>query len=110
MKIVFKSNSLKKTCTKQKKARKKFGNKVADKLIQRLYELQAFDNLQQVPHKPPFRRHKLGGQYSGCFSIDLVQGYRLVFKPVGDSGQNEDELELKEIEKIIIWEVTDYHG
>ena len=107
--IEFKSKSLKKACVKKKKARRKYGNRVADKLIQRLYELQSFDNLEQVPHRPPFKRHKLKGAYSGCFSVNLVDGYRLIFKPAGNLNK-ENELDLKDVDKIKIWEVTDYHG
>ena len=109
MKIEFKSKSLKKVCINKKKARKKYGKKVAKKLFQRIYELQAFENLKEVPHTPPFRKHKLRGKYSGCFAIDLSGNYRLVFKPACNFRQKE-ELNLKDVDKIIVWEVIDYHG
>lgn len=107
--IVFKSNKILKLCTKQKKAYKKFGANIAKSLFKRLYELQAFENLEEVPSHPPFRRHKLYGKYKGCFAVDIKGAYRIVFKPIVDSDRNIEEIPLSEIKKIKIWEVTDYH-
>jgi proteic killer suppression protein len=65
--------------------------------------------LEQVPHKPPFRRHKLKGKYDGCFAVDIIGGYRLVFKPIIDIVLNNDEINLSKVDKILILEVIDYH-
>ena len=107
--IEFKSNKLMKLCKKEKKARKKLGADVARSLIRRLYQLQAFENLEEVPYSPPFRRHKLSGDYEGCFAVDLKGAYRIVFKPIIDNDKTIEEIELSEVKKITIWEVIDYH-
>ncbi|ACL70765.1 plasmid maintenance system killer [Halothermothrix orenii H 168] len=107
--LEFKSKKLLKLYTKHKKAQKKFGVKTARILVRRLNELQAFENLAQVPHKPPYRRHKLSGKYKGFFAVDVIGGYRIVFKPIIDSDRDIEEIPLHEINKIEIWEVTDYH-
>lgn len=109
MDIEFKSNRIMKLCTKRKKARKKLGADIARSLIQRLYDLQAFDSLKEVPTTPPFRRHKLYGNYEGFFAVNIKGPYRIVFKPIIDDNTSEDK-SLSEVKKIKIWEVTDYHG
>ena len=96
-------------CTKFNKARKKFGDKLARKLIKRLNELSAFENVEQIPHKNPYRRHKLKGEYADCFSIDIKDGYRIIFKPKLKPDETLNDIPLTQISKIIIWEVTDYH-
>lgn len=106
--IEFRSNRIKKICENENKARKKYGAKLAKKLIQRIYQLQAFDNLNQIPHTPPFRKHKLKGDFDGCFSVDITAGYRLIFKPGLDSNEKKN-INLNEINRIIIWKVVDYH-
>ncbi len=108
--IEFKSNRLRKLCTKKKKARKKLGAEVARSLIKRLYELQAFENLEDVPPHLPFRRHKLYGNYKGCFAVDIKGAYRIVFKPIIDTDEKIENVPLSKINKIRILEVTDYHG
>ena len=107
--IEFKSNKIMKLCTKKKKARKKLGADVARSLIKRLYELRAFENLEEVPYRPPFKRHKLSGNYKGFFAVNLKGSYRIVFKPIIDNDKTIEEIELSEVKKIKIWEVIDYH-
>lgn len=94
MDIEFKNSRLQKMCTKIKKARNKLGDKLARNLIKRLNELSAFENIQQIPHKRPFRRHKLQGNYAGCFSIDIKDGYRIIFKPKLKSNENLNDIPL----------------
>jgi plasmid maintenance system killer protein len=80
--IEFRNNKIKTIYLNADKARKKYGIEIATKIILRINQLQAFDNLCQVPYKPPFRRHKLKGEYDGCFPVDILNGFRLIFKPI----------------------------
>jgi proteic killer suppression protein len=107
--IEFSNRRIERICLDKEQARKKYGMEIAKKLILRLNQLQAFDNLKQVPHTRPFRRHKLKGKYDGCFAVDIVSGYRLIFKPVTDNGINVDEMNMSKINRILILEVKDYH-
>lgn len=109
MNIEYKSSRVRKLCTKEKKGRKKLGASIARSLIKRLYQLQAFENLQDVPTTLPFRRHKLSGEYKNCFAVNIKGPYRLIFKPIVYSGRPIEEISLSEINTIEIWEVTDYH-
>ncbi len=79
-------------------------------LFRRLKQLQSFECLEDVPPFPPFRRHKLKGDYNGFFSVTIKDGYRIVFKPIIDFDRQVEEVPLSDIKKIQIWEVTDYHG
>lgn len=108
--IEFGSNKIMKLCTKEEKARKKFGSDVQRILFRRLYELQSFECLEEVPPHLPFRRHKLTGNYKGFFAITIKGPYRIVFKPIIESGNAIEDTPLSDIKRIQIWEVTDYHG
>ena len=109
MDIEFKNSSLKKMCTKNKKAQKKLGHKLARTLFRRLNELKALKHVGEIPYKRPYRRHKLKGDYAGCFSVDIKDGYRIIFKPKLNPDEKLNDIPLSQINKIIIWEVTDYH-
>ena len=71
MEITFRNKKLKKSCSVKNEATKAHGKKLAKKLMQRLMELRAFENLLQVSHKPPFRRHALSGNLNGIYAVDL---------------------------------------
>jgi toxin HigB-1 len=82
---------------------KKFGRENAKKIMMRLVQLQNVDNLSEVPHVPPPRRHELHGIFEGCFAVDVKQPFRLIFRP------SDGERELGKITKITILEVANYH-
>lgn len=77
--IFFKTKKLQKECSSSKEMRKKHGAKRAKKLAQRLMELGAAENLDQISHLPPPRCHELTGKRAGQFSVDLDHPYRLLF-------------------------------
>jgi len=53
--------------------------RIARKILQRINELLASDNPQQLPRNARFHEHK--GKRKGLFSIDLVHPYRLIVRP-----------------------------
>ena len=56
-----------------------FGARTARKIIQRINELQAADNPQNLPRNARFHEHN--GKRKGLFSIDLVHPFRLIVFP-----------------------------
>jgi proteic killer suppression protein len=64
--------------------RRKYGDKLAKKLMQRLMELRAADCLAMISYLPPARCHELVGNCKGHFSVDLEQPMRLIFKSVNE--------------------------
>src|SRR3989338_1283515 len=98
MLIGYRNDKLEKHC---KNARKKWGQQIGDKLLLRLSELAAFDNLGQVPVTPPQRCHML--TVSDCrFSVDLSKNFRLIFSPAGPFETREGLGLIKETVKEII--------
>ena len=73
--------------------------------------LASADNLSQIPHAPPFRRHELTGKRAGQYGVDINENYRLILEP------NHDPIPLKpdgghdisRITSIRILSVEDYH-
>ena len=50
--------------------------RMAGKIVQRISELIAVDNPQQLPRSARFHEHK--GKRKGLFSLDLVHPFRLI--------------------------------
>ena len=111
MQIAFRNKKLHKTCSVEKEAIKAYGPKCARKLMRRMMELSAFENLAQVPHIPPFRRHELTGKLKGTFAVDLEHPFRLLFTPNHDPIPNLEEggIDLKKVTAIQIESIEDYH-
>ena len=98
MVVTYKNKSLEKICTNFSKALRKYGEDIAQKLYQRLYEIRAAENVELMIQNHIGRCHRLEGNRNGQYSIDLAQPYRLVFTVSGEKIQ---------IAEII--EITDYH-
>lgn len=103
MDIHFDSNRIKKLLTNERLL-KKYHGKEFNNIVNRLKELEAASNLSHIPHLPPPRRHKLSGDYSGCFAVDVSKNKRLIFKSF-----NQQWIELTDITAIIIIDIKDYH-
>jgi proteic killer suppression protein len=61
-----------------------------------------------IKHIPSARLHRLKGDRSGEYAIDLVHPFRLVIKPILIEDGNLNK--LSSINIVRIEEVTDYHG
>jgi len=111
MKIGYKNNKLKKNCSSLKDASKAWGKQIGAKVVQRLAELAAFSNLEEVPPVPPFRRHKLTGKRKDEWAVGLTGKDRLTFLPEKPFDLNSDKsIILSTVKAIIITDVGDYHG
>lgn len=111
MEIVFETTWLKKRCESEREAVREWGAAVAKKLMQRLAELSAAENLGDIsPHRPA-RLHELKHDRQGQLAVDLHGGYRLIFvpnhepKPVKEDGG----LDRERVTSIRVVEVGDYH-
>lgn len=64
-------------------AKKVWGSQIGEKVLLRLAELAAFENLAHVPHLPPQRCH-IYKDKTIKFAVDLTRNYRLIFSPAGN--------------------------
>jgi len=106
MNIVFKTVKLQKIFCSEKELVRTYGKENASKIRKRMGFFRNVSNLSQVPVEVPFRRHLLKGSYKGCFSVDLKQPYRLIFKPANNPLPR---LDLTKVTEIEIISVEDYH-
>lgn len=88
-----------------------YGRDNAKKIMMRLNELYSVDNLSQISHLPPPRRHALKGKRKGQYAVDVKQPYRIIFEPANeplpvDAGGN---IDLTKVTEIIVLEVSNYH-
>ena len=104
MVIYFSSNKQQRILVDERLVRKHYG-KLADKLMFRLAELEAALSLEDIPPVPPPRRHKLNGNKSNQWGIDVSKNYRIVLEPCGQ-WENDD---LSTVREVKILDVEDYH-
>lgn len=104
MEIKYATKTLGKVLGDERLIQKSYGP-IAGKLILRLSDLRVADNLSQITHLPPPRRHKLVGDWKGCWGIDLSKNQRLVIRPIGEY----DIENLETINTVRIEAIEDYH-
>lgn len=111
MEVSFTSRGMQRACSSEKEARKKWGDRMARRLRQRLMELKAADTLADISRLPPARSHELAGVRNGQFSVDLVHPYRLIFVPDHDPVPQKPDsgLDWEEVTKVVVLEVCDPH-
>ena len=85
MDILFKSRKLEKEFSNYKALKRRYGPEQAKKIQQRMFELQAADNLDTLWTLPQIRAHELKGNLSGQISLDIKHPYRLLIKPDYDN-------------------------
>lgn len=109
---------------KYKIGNKKLGKQLSDassikrnfgvraKLIsQRLDEIETSPNLKVLMQIPAANCHRLKGQRSGQWAVDISGNYRIIFEIMDDPVpmKNDTELDLANIKEINIIEINDYH-
>jgi len=112
MDILFKNRKLEKQLSDDKTLIRKYGFEQAKKIQQRLFELQAAENLEALKTLPQVRAHELSGNRAGQISLDIKQPYRLLIIPDYEDLPRKDDggLDWKKITKITIVQVEDTHG
>lgn len=104
MQVSYATTKLEKILTNERMIKKQY-TAFYKKIINRMSEIRAANNLDEIPHVPPPRRHKLEGEYNDCWGIDISKNFRILLRPVGDW----DESDLKTISEIMILSIEDYH-
>ena len=82
---------------------KSYGLQIAKKVIQRLNELESSSDLSVMSKIRSARLHKLSGDRSDEYAMDLTGNYRLIITS-GDENIKLDQIKIVRIEKI-----EDYH-
>lgn len=98
MKITYKNKTLQKVCTDYSAAIREYGEENAQKIHMRIDEISATPNVETMIQYHIGRCHKLKGNRSNQYAVDLAHPYRMVFTVNGTTIQ---------IAKII--EIVDYH-
>ncbi len=113
MEISFTNRRLAKNCNNKSQCIKTYGLDLAQKIMQRLSELNAADNLGLISHLPPPACHELKGARKGQFAVKLNKNFRLIFEANHDPIPTNDDgsIDKSKITEIIIMEAReDYHG
>lgn len=104
MEIQYYSKKIQKILTSERLLKKHYNNDYL-RLTNRLSELRAANNLEEIPVVPPPRRHKLSGDRESCWGIDYSKNDRIVIEPCGKYDIND----LSTITAIRILSLEDYH-
>lgn len=88
MKIQYRNKKLSIICTNYDKAKRKYNDIVAKKIIKAINFIEGANNLIDIINYPPFHFHDLKGNLCGLYSIDLGRkiGFRLIIKPLDSMG------------------------
>lgn len=98
MEITYKTRKIEKVCTIAREAEKRYGLEMAEKIHQRIDEIDASETVEEMIQFHIGRCHMLKGDRKGQYAMDLVQPYRLIFERIGN-----------EIQIANIMEIIDYH-
>lgn len=101
MKITFKGPKEREFYEDFATLKKSFGERMAEKIIDRIGDIRDAENPQQLP--PSARFHEHAGGRKGLFSLDLVHPYRLIVLPTCKYDS------YVEITSIQIYDVMDPH-
>ncbi|MFY9146400.1 MAG: type II toxin-antitoxin system RelE/ParE family toxin [Bacillota bacterium] len=111
MYIEFRTKKLRRVCECERQARREYGPENAKKLVQRLNEIMASENLFQLMQIPAARCHPLTGDRDGQWAVDLCHPYRLIFEPAGDQSKYlvGGHVDVRKVTRVRILRIEDYH-
>ena len=98
MEITYKSKNIMKVCTNASYAERKYESDMAEKIHQRIDEIDASETVEEMIQFHIGRCHQLNGNRKGQYAMDLIHPQRLIFEKRGN-----------EIQIVRIIEITDYH-
>ena len=87
-----------KVCTNASYAERKYGSDMAEKIHQRIDEIDASETVEEMIQFHIGRCHQLNGNRKGQYAMDLIHPQRLIFEKRGN-----------EIQIVNVLEITDYH-
>ncbi len=94
MDITYKNKKIEKICTDVKTAERTYGREMADKIHQRIDEIDAADTVEMMIQFHIGRCHPLTQNRKGQYAVNLVHPYRLVFEKNGGTIQIANTLEI----------------
>ncbi len=97
LEITFRYKKEGKIFSNERLLNKKYGDDYKN-IMKRMIELKAVNSLDEISTGPPPVRHKLSGNFAGCWAVRYSPHKRIVFKPVGEYDAND----IKTIKKIEI--------
>lgn len=84
MDILFATRALQKDCSSEERTRRRWGTECGKKIMQRLDDFRAANNLEIIRSLPAARCHELHGNRKGQLSVDVKHPYRLIFEPANE--------------------------
>ncbi|MBU2497864.1 MAG: killer suppression protein [Proteobacteria bacterium] len=110
--ISFGSRKLEKILSDEKAVTLRYGPEQAKKIRQRLFELQAAENLETLRTLPQVRAHELTGNRAGQISLDVKHPFRLLITPDYENPPLKEDggFDWKRIRKVKVLKVEDTHG
>ncbi len=98
MQVQYKSKNIEKVCTSAQAARKRYGDKMAQRIQMRIDQIRAAGSVEELIRFGIGRCHPLHENRKDQYAMDLVHPQRLVFEKLGT-----------EIQIANILEIVDYH-
>jgi len=110
--ILIADHQLAKACNMRTVAVRQYGQICGNRLLQRLAEMAAAANLNDLLLLPGARCHSLTGDRAGQFAVDLQHPRRLIFEPAESPVPRKPDggVDGTKVRRIRILEVVDYHG
>jgi toxin HigB-1 len=111
MDVCYSTRKVEKVFNSRSELRRKYGSRMAREIEDKITFLEAAPNLWAVPATPPYRRHALDADMKGKFAVDLIQPFRLIFKPNHNPLPRgvDGALDLRRVTAITILDAKDYH-
>lgn len=111
MEVYFTSRKLQKCLSDHTEIIKKYGQQNGIRIEQRLAQLRAVNNLEEINLIPGTRLHQLKGKKKGEYAIDVIHPFRIVLEPSCNELplKSNNEVDLSKIFAVTILEVVDYH-
>lgn len=110
--VKFQNKFLKKSLNDDKKRLATYGRDRARKIVERLNELHAANNLADIFKLPFANCHEHVGDERGLFTVDISHNFRLYFQPIGVKKiprPKEQVLDYNAIDEVTITKIEDPH-
>ena len=112
MEVIFRKQGFGRLCLDPRRLQRRYGERRADLIIQRLAEMLAVETLADLRRLPGPRCHELVGSRRGQLSVDLDFPYRLLFEPAHNPIPRKPDggLNWRKVTMVRILEISDTHG
>lgn len=101
MKVTFRTKSLEKACTNDSYAIKMYGEKVANKIFQRVAQMKAANSVEYLIENRIGRCHPLKGNMKNKYALDLGHPTRMIIVKC--------KVDDNQIKEVMVTDILDYH-